>query len=90
MPKETSSTIGKILRATGHADRADFEAYRTREEVYETTKDPGCLKNLIDDRSLSGRIDVFRAELLNVMERTNDQELANYSEHLSSIRLANN
>jgi N-sulfoglucosamine sulfohydrolase len=90
MPKETSSTIGSILRATGHADRANFEVYRAREEFYDTTKDPGCLKNLIDDRSLAGTIDSFRAELLDVMQRNGDQELANYREHLAGVRVANN
>ena len=52
MLEETSSgeAIRKILRATGHGDRADFEAYRTREKFYDTQSDPGCLKNLIVPR----------------------------------------
>jgi N-sulfoglucosamine sulfohydrolase len=80
MPMETSSgdSIRKILRATGHADRAEFEALRTREEFYDINADPGCLKNLIDDPALADTVAGFRAELLKVMQRTNDQELANY------------
>jgi hypothetical protein len=79
MPAETrSGDFSKILRATGHTDRADFEAYRTREEFYDTTKDPGCLTNLIHDPALSATIQKFRAELLQTMQRTNDQELENF------------
>jgi N-sulfoglucosamine sulfohydrolase len=86
MPLETSSdeTIRKILRATGHADRADFEVYRTREEFYDTVKDPGCLVNFINDPGFAGQIDKFRAELLRTMVQVNDQETANYRERLSA------
>jgi N-sulfoglucosamine sulfohydrolase len=85
MPLETSSdeTIRKILRATGHEDRARFEALRAREEFYDTEKDPGCMVNLINHPALAREIDEFRAELLQTMERTNDQETANYRENLS-------
>lgn len=83
-PRETSTTLGGILRATGHADRADFEAYRTREEFYDTTRDPGCLTNLIHDPALSDMIQKFRAELLRTMEQTNDQELANFKADLAA------
>jgi arylsulfatase A-like enzyme len=85
IPKEMSSgqTIRKILRATGHADRAKFEAYRAREEFYDTVNDPGCLVNLIDDPALARPIGQFRAELLRTMEQVNDQEMPNYRAHLS-------
>jgi N-sulfoglucosamine sulfohydrolase len=88
MPEETSSgeAIRKILRATGHGDRADFEAYRTREEFYDTQSDPGCLKNLIDNPRLAQTITAYRDELLKVMQRTNDQELPNYQAHLDAPR----
>jgi N-sulfoglucosamine sulfohydrolase len=86
MPLETSSgeTIRRILRATGHSDRADFEAYRTREEFYDTAKDPGCMKNLIDDPAHARRIERFRAELRRTMQGTSDQELANFTADLPS------
>jgi hypothetical protein len=86
MPVETSSdeTIRKILRATGHEARADFEAHRTREEFYDTVEDPGCLKNLIADPALAAEIDKFRAELLKTLRKTSDQELANYQADLKS------
>jgi arylsulfatase A-like enzyme len=73
-----SQAIRKILRATGHEDRAEFEAYRTREEFYDTVNDPGCLVNLLDKPALADQIDEFRMELLKIMERTNDQETPNY------------
>jgi N-sulfoglucosamine sulfohydrolase len=80
IPEEMSShqAIRRILRATGHEDRARFETYRTREEFYDTSKDPGCLINLIDDPALAPQIEEFRAELLKTMEHTNDQETPNY------------
>ena len=84
IPAEMSQgqTIRKILRATGHEERAQFEARRTREEFYDTVEDPGCLVNLIDDADLAREIREFRAELLNVMQRTNDHETANYRDDL--------
>lgn len=84
MPKETGEIILRILRATGHNDRADFEAYRTREEFYDTRQDPGCLTNLIRDPNLADTIQAFRSELLKTMQRTNDQELANYKADLAA------
>jgi hypothetical protein len=83
IPDEMSNeqSIRKILRATGHEERARFEALRTRYEFYDTIKDPGCLTNLIDEPALAGEIKGFRAELLKVMERTNDQELANFRDN---------
>ena len=84
IPEEMSSdqTLRKILRATGHEDRARFEALRAREEFYDTVKDPGCLANLVNDPAVAREVDEFRAELLKVMARTNDQELPNLRENL--------
>jgi hypothetical protein len=73
-----SQTMRRVLRAIGHEDRAKFEAYRAREEFYDTVNDPGCLVNLIDGPALAHQIDEFRMELLKLMERTNDQETPNY------------
>ena len=80
IPLEMSSsqTMRRILRATGHEDRAAFEAYRAREEFYDTVKDPGCLVNLIDNPALASQIDEFRMELLKIMQRTNDHETPNF------------
>ena len=84
MPSETrSGDFMKILRATGHADRADFEAYRAREEFYDTGKDPGCLVNLIHEPALVSTIHEYRQALLAVMRRTKDQELPNFQETLT-------
>jgi N-sulfoglucosamine sulfohydrolase len=88
IPEEMSSgqAIRKILRATGHEDRANFEAYRAREEFYDTVNDPGCLDNLIDDPALARTIDEFRAELLKTMERIDDQETPNFQADLARFR----
>lgn len=88
IPLEMSNeqTIRKILQKTGHEDRARFEAFRAREEFYGTTRDPGCLVNLIDEPSLSARIDEFRAELLKTMESTHDQETPNYRDDLDKLK----
>ena len=85
IPLEMSSsqTIRTILRATGHEARARYEALRAREEFYDTVNDPGCLKNLINEPALADQIARFRAELLKVMEQTNDQELPNYETDMS-------
>ncbi len=80
IPMEMSSgqRIRKLLRATGHEKRAEFEAYRAREEFYDTVSDPGCLVNLIGEPAQAHQTDEFRRELLKIMERTNDHETPNY------------
>jgi N-sulfoglucosamine sulfohydrolase len=83
-----SQTIRKILRATGHAERAEFEAYRAREEFYDTVNDPGCLANLIDEPALASQIDEFRRQLLTIMEQTNDHETQNYRADFQACRPA--
>jgi N-sulfoglucosamine sulfohydrolase len=90
IPAEMSSdqAIRKILRATGHEDRAKYEAYRAREEFYDTVKDPGCLANLIDDPARAPEIRQFRAELLRIMQRTNDHETPNYLADVDASRLS--
>jgi N-sulfoglucosamine sulfohydrolase len=88
IPKEMSSgqSIRRILAATGHKARADFEAHRTREEFYDTVKDPGCLVNLIDDPAMKSQIARFHAELLRIMRQTKDQETANYQAAISEAK----
>ncbi|HEV2296768.1 MAG TPA: sulfatase [Tepidisphaeraceae bacterium] len=88
IPLEMSSSrmIRKILLATGHEDRARFEALRAREEFYDTVKDPGCLVNLINEPTLAQQIHEFRTELLKTMERTNDHETPNFRSDFQASR----
>ena len=83
-----SQTIRRILRATGHEDRAEFEAFRAREEFYDTVNDPGCLVNLIDEPALACQLDAFRRELLKIMEQTKDHETPNYRADFQASRQA--
>jgi hypothetical protein len=82
----SGQSIRRILAATGHKARADFEAHRTREEFYDTVKDPGCLVNLIDDPAMKSQIARFHAELLRIMRQTKDQETANYQAAISEAK----
>jgi arylsulfatase A-like enzyme len=82
MEMSSSQTIRRLLRATGHDDRAEFETFRTREEFYDTVDDPGCLNNRILDSALAEEIDMFRRELLRILEQTHDQEAPNYRAYL--------
>jgi arylsulfatase A-like enzyme len=90
IPLEMSSsqTIRKILEATGHEDRARFEAFRVREEFYDTVNDLGCLVNRIDDPMLAPEIKVLRRELLTILKRTNDHELPNFEKVFDDPRSA--
>ena len=87
IPLEMSAgqAIRRILRETGHTARADFETFRAREEFYDTVRDPGCLRNLVADRSLSAELSAFRRELLELLERTKDHEAPNFRAHLETL-----
>ena len=80
IPMEMSGgqAIRRILRATGHAVRADFERLQAPEEFYDTVADPGCLHNLIAVADQQQRITTFRRELLRVMTETGDHELRTF------------
>jgi hypothetical protein len=84
----SSQMIRKILQATGHGDRAQFEALRAREEFYDTVDDPGCLVNLVGEPVLASPVEEFRRELLTILERTNDHELPNFRKLLDGFRPA--
>lgn len=77
-----SQTIRRILTATGHAARAEFEKFRAPEEFYDTVADPGCLHNLITAPDQQQRIARFRQELLQVMTQTSDHELENFRQQV--------
>ncbi len=80
IPEEMSSsqTTRRILKETGHEARVQFETFRAREEFYDTVHDPGCLHNRVDDPALQSIVSEFRRELLDVLDRTHDQERDNY------------
>jgi len=87
IPLEMSSgqAIRRILRATGHAERADFETFRAREEFYDTVHDPGCHVNLIADPGHAEKISGFRQELLDFLVKTNDHETDNFRADLLAL-----
>lgn len=87
IPLEMSSSqiMRRLLQSTGHADRARFEALRAREEFYDTEADPGCLVNRIDDPALAAMVSEFRRELLALLEKTHDQEAANFKADFEAL-----
>ena len=54
----------------GIAARVEFFSYRVPEEFYDYQEDPNALRNLIDDPAMQGRIEAFRARMLEFMQRT--------------------
>jgi N-sulfoglucosamine sulfohydrolase len=61
-----------------YGERAKFYLYRTPEELYDTTRDPGCLNNLIDDPAYKLLAQQFRRKMMKTLERIDDHELENY------------
>lgn len=77
------SMSGLTFKAMKNSDdpkaraRADFYLHRTREELYDLSKDPDCLKNLLAERrgEQSGRVSVMTKALWHWMKEVNDPDL---------------
>ena len=64
----------KELAATDNAleQRHDLYQHRVVEELYNTSTDPDCLVNLVDDQQHTAALDSLRTSLETVMVETND------------------
>lgn len=61
-----------------YAQRLQMALHRVPEELYDTQRDPGCLRNLAADPEHHGILKDFRAKMLNLLGSTGDQEMQNY------------
>jgi N-sulfoglucosamine sulfohydrolase len=82
LQKITSSPDDK--NHTEHKERAQFYLKRVPEELYDTERDPGCLRNLIQDPAARELRDAFRAKMEALLKRTADHELENYQRFIRS------
>ena len=55
-----------------------FIEYRTPEELYDLSIDPGCQINLADNSNLSLTLKKFRNRMKKVLQKTQDHELDNF------------
>jgi N-sulfoglucosamine sulfohydrolase len=65
------------------ARRVKFLLQRTPEELYDYSKDPNALHNLITDPAHAGSLSAFRQELLAWMRSKNDPIMAAYERYLA-------
>ena len=56
----------------------DFIEYRTPEELYELSNDPGCQINLAGQSNFNDTIKKFRNRMKKVLQKTQDHELDNF------------
>jgi hypothetical protein len=68
-----------------YKQRGRFIKFRASEELYDTVKDPGCLKNLVSIPEYQGVIRDFRKQMALVLESTGDHELKNYRAAISRV-----
>lgn len=69
---KTDSTYGNYI------GRKNFIEFRTREELYDLSKDPGCRTNLSNHDNHQTTLKDFRNRMKQVLQKTNDHELNNY------------
>ena len=70
--KKTNSAYGDYI------ERKNFIEFRTREELYDLSKDPGCRTNLSNHDNHQTTLKDFRNRMKEVLQKTNDHELNNY------------
>jgi len=71
-------TINKIQRRISDLLTKNFIEFRTREELYDLSKDPGCRTNLSNHDDHQTTLKDFRNRMKEVLQKTNDHELDNY------------
>jgi N-sulfoglucosamine sulfohydrolase len=70
--KKTNLAYGDYI------ERKNFIEFRTREELYDLSKDPGCRTNLSNHDNHQTTLKDFRNRMKEVLQKTNDHELDNY------------
>lgn len=90
----TSSALGgrvfKTMAEVGQTDpkwkaRTEFIAKRAPEELYDLSKDPKCLNNLIENPEYKDLVKQNRAEMVAWMTRTEDPIIKTYSVYLENF-----
>jgi len=71
-------TINKIQGRISDLLTKNFIEFRTREELYDLSKDPGCRTNLSNHDNHQTTLKDLRNRMKEVLQKTNDHELDNY------------
>ncbi|QRR00763.1 hypothetical protein [Dyadobacter sandarakinus] len=58
---------------------------RPKEEFYDIVKDPGCLKNLVNDKSVAGQLGKLRKQLKDYQLATKDPRETGDGDYLESF-----
>ena len=62
----------------GYLETKNFIEYRTPEELYDLSTDPGCQINLADQSNFNDTVKEFRNRMEKVLQKTQDHELDNF------------
>ena len=72
----TKSSTHSVI--AGYLETKNFIEYRTPEELYDLSTDPGCQINLADQSNLSDTVKKLRNRMKKVLQKTQDHELDNF------------
>ena len=80
--------LGEFHRMLGQGELEDSELRtfiekRTVEELYDVRNDPACRNNLAGETEFSQTLSGFRNRMLQLLERTGDQEFKNFRKFLA-------
>lgn len=67
-----------------YLETKNFIEYRTPEELYDLSTDPGCQINLADQNKFNDTVKKFRNRMKKVLQKTQDHELDNFLSFMSN------
>ena len=76
LSKMTKTSTNSVV--AGYLETKNFIEYRTPEELYDLSTDPGCQINLADQSNFNDTVKKFRNRMEKVLQKTQDHELDNF------------
>ena len=70
-----------------YLQKRDFIKYRTNEELYELSTDPGCHNNLANEAQYKEKLIELQNTMKNILEKTNDHELKSFLAYIQKSKL---
>ena len=70
-----------------YLQKRDFIKYRTNEELYELSTDPGCHNNLAKEAQYKEKLIELQNTMKNILEKTNDHELKSFLAYTQKSQL---
>ena len=76
LSKMTKTSTNSVM--ANYLETKNFIEYRTPEELYDLSTDPGCQINLADQSNFNDTVKKFRNRMEKVLQKTQDHELDNF------------